>query len=123
MKFSKIFGAAMLVAAVASASATVHFYDGFETGTTGNPLDAAIWNGMTTGTDLAGQAVYAESGSFFNTAAVEIFVSPSKGSKMASVPIGPTGRFRRFGNQPQKLLLLGMRSRLTSKLSQSKLRI
>lgn len=98
MKFSKIFGAAMLVAAVASASATVHFYDGFETGTTGSPIDAAIWNGQTSGTDLTGQAVIAETGSFFNTAAVEIFVTPAAGSKMAHVPVGPTGRFRRFGN-------------------------
>lgn len=98
MKFSKIFGAAMLIASVATTSATVHFFDGFETGTTGSPIDPAVWNGQTTGTDLTGQAVIAESGSFFNTAAVEIFVSPSKGSKMASVPVGPTGRFRRFGN-------------------------
>lgn len=99
MKFSKIFGAAMLAAAVASVNATVHFYDGFETGTTGSPLDAAIWNGQTSGTDLTSQAVVAEAGSFFNTAAVEIFVAPSAGSKMAFLPPATVnGRFRRFGN-------------------------
>jgi len=89
----------MLAAAVASASATVHFYDGFETGTTGSPIDATIWNGQTSGTDMTSQAVVAESGSFFNTAAVEIFVAPAAGTKMAYTPPATVnGRFRRFGN-------------------------